>query len=474
MSKVKSINIRMYRHGLGDCFLLTMKCQDDKKYHILIDCGVILGTPTPEPMMKKVAQNIKSETGGKIDSVIITHEHWDHLSGFTQAKEVFDTITFNEAWLAWTEDPENDLANSLRTTRENRKKAIDTSLKKQKEEFALNSFLTSDQKTARQNYLQAVEELASFRGGLGAAGSASTKSAFDYVKQKAKSIFYYKPGTPPFTPKGIEGIRFYVLGPPEDEKLIKKLLSPKEVYKNAFMSGIGTSFMSAIDGLDEQATDKYLPFDKYRGISTKEPSIFQSMTPSYFESDSAWRKIDNDWIDFSGQLALALDNDTNNTSLVLAVELVDSGKFLLFPGDAQVGNWLSWYNYTWKVKNSAGHEEEMDIKKIFEKTVFYKVGHHGSHNATLSAKGLEMMSNDELFVMIPVNKEMAKKKGWNMPFPTLFKRLKEKSSGRVVVADEDVKNSTKPAGTSPSEWKNLQEMIQQDSASLYFDYEILC
>ena len=38
--------------------------------------------------------------------------------------------------------------------------------------------------------------------------------------------------------------------------------------------------------------------------------------------------------------------ETNNTSLALAFELIEKGrvgKVLLFPADAQVGNWLSWH-----------------------------------------------------------------------------------------------------------------------------------
>ena len=54
-------------------------------------------------------------------------------------------------------------------------------------------------------------------------------------------------------------------------------------------------------------------------------------------------------IEGAGRLALQLDSDTNNTSLVLAIELIASGRVLLFPGDAQVGNWLSWHEgIEWK------------------------------------------------------------------------------------------------------------------------------
>ena len=38
--------VRMYRHGLGDCFLVSLKrgTKGAADYRILIDCGVILGT----------------------------------------------------------------------------------------------------------------------------------------------------------------------------------------------------------------------------------------------------------------------------------------------------------------------------------------------------------------------------------------------------------------------------------------------
>ena len=53
------------------------------------------------------------------------------------------------------------------------------------------------------------------------------------------------------------------------------------------------------------------------------------------EKELAWRRIDTDWLGSAGQLGLQLDSDTNNTSLALAIELVGSGKVLLFAADAQ-------------------------------------------------------------------------------------------------------------------------------------------
>ena len=66
-------------------------------------------------------------------------------------------------------------------------------------------------------------------------------------------------------------------------------------------------------------------------------------------------------------VAVALDTAVNGTSLMLMFEV---GKaFLLFPGDAQWGTWNA------VLSRRVG-------RQLLKKTVFYKVGHHGSHNAT--------------------------------------------------------------------------------------------
>jgi hypothetical protein len=45
----------------------------------------------------------------------------------------------------------------------------------------------------------------------------------------------------------------------------------------------------------------------------------------YYGGDD-WRRIDGDWLGPATELALALQSYTNNTSLVLALELGDVGK----------------------------------------------------------------------------------------------------------------------------------------------------
>ena len=115
---------------------------------------------------------------------------------------------------------------------------------------------------------------------------------------------------------------------------------------------------------------------------------------------------------------LNVDGLANNSSLALAIELSPNGRVLLFPGDAQMGNWLSWFGKV-EYPGGEGHGKEMvwalddgrkvDAKDLLARTVLYKVGHHGSHNATLKHGGLEAMGTrwpDEFVAMLPVDENL--------------------------------------------------------------------
>ena len=178
-----------------------------------------------------------------------------------------------------------------------------------------------------------------------------------------------------------------------------------------------------------------------------------------------WRKIDVEWLGSTGDLALALDSDTNNTSLVLAFELGTGGQILLFPGDAQVGNWLSWQDVTWS--NRTG----VTTTELLRRTTYYKVAHHGSHNATLRDLGLELMTDTKLMAMVPTNRQTAEHQEWAMPFEPLWDRLVERCAGRVLRSDEDGPNATLIAGL-PNKDRVAYEQTITDVTDLYVDVTI--
>ena len=107
------VRIRMYRPGLGECFLLTFP-RLGQPFHMLIECGVILGTPNAAQKMKQVVNDIRQATGGRLDLVVATHRHWDKVSGFVQAKDEFDKMKIGSVWLPWIEDPHDADAVKLR------------------------------------------------------------------------------------------------------------------------------------------------------------------------------------------------------------------------------------------------------------------------------------------------------------------------------------------------------------------------
>src|SRR5262245_60548552 len=79
----KSVSIRSYNVGFGDCFLLSFRYSADSERHILIDYGST-GLPkgVPRTRMMDIANDIKTRTGGKLHGVVATHRHRDHISGF--------------------------------------------------------------------------------------------------------------------------------------------------------------------------------------------------------------------------------------------------------------------------------------------------------------------------------------------------------------------------------------------------------
>ncbi len=473
----RRVRVRTYRHGLGDCHLLQFTKADGTNFNALIDCGVVDKTPNPKAVMTTVAQDIARETstgrGAKakavLDLVIATHQHTDHLSGFEQARGEFDKIEFKRLWLAWTEDPGNPLGKRIKSELVRAVTAV----------RAAAARLTGvDSPVAAR-----VEGILGFAGTLGVKGE-ETQEILDYLQErKDAEISYHRPGETFLLPE-VPNVRVYVLGPPESAAAMR-ITNPRkrkqEGYEGVALAAGATGFIDAMlegsEGVADEAQPPFAPSFCLDEAAAREDAYFQE---HYGFDDAAsgagekWRRIDATWMESAEQLALAVNSYINNTSLALAFEFVDTGEVLLFPGDAQVGSWLTWQDLIWTVKDSAGATAKVTINDLFARTVFYKASHHASHNGTLSGLGLERMTHRNLACVVPVDKAMSKAKHWDrtLPWQPLLDRLKEITRGRLILTDvsEQPPLAASLKTLTPAERQKFER--QFSITALTVDYEL--
>ncbi len=89
------------------------------------------------------------------------------------------------------------------------------------------------------------------------------------------------------------------------------------------------------------------------------------------------------------------------------------------------------------------------MENLLSRVVFYKVGHHGSHNATVTDKGLEAMTHPDLVAFLPVSVPVAQDMmGYcPMPFYPVVRALQRKTKGRVFLPTGQAV-APLPAGTT--------------------------
>jgi hypothetical protein len=221
------------------------------------------------------------------------------------------------------------------------------------------------------------------------------------------------------------------------------------------------------DSSQDELAARLRPFDVALAWPEGEMSHKTPLMASYAEK--SWRRIDQDWLQSAASLALQLDNSINNTSLVLAFELVASRKVLLFVGDSELESWKSWQSREFTLKDG----KKVTAQDLLARTVFYKVGHHGSGNATLRA-GLAQMTSPELVAAVPTDTEFAhEKQGWDMPAAKLGPALAERAKGRVLYADPGKKclRADNPSKLSKKSWDAFTQSLDETNP-LCVDYRV--
>jgi beta-lactamase superfamily II metal-dependent hydrolase len=372
------IRVRMYRVGMGDCFLVSIPAGKKRK-HILIDCGV--HSQSQFKGLKEAVVALNEETGGKLDVVVATHAHADHISGFGSEDEVFSKIEVGEVWLPWLEDLSDPRAKKLHTKAAALTALIDAHMNKAGAapdplvEWVTLNALGAKGRSSTGNNAKALERL---RGGFG-------------DKRRTK---YLRAGQVLHDAGGIEGLTVRVLAPSEDTAFLSKMHPPD-------------SQLYGLDANGNVVDDKLEPFAAYW---QDEHAVLDEEYRAELVRQCA--------IPLQA-LALSVDNYLNNTSLSLLLEY--RGKTLLFPGDAQWGNWMSW---------------QSEWESLLGNIDFYKVGHHGSHNATPHG-ALDLMKAKNVVAMASTDTVKSFNRGhFPVPYPKLVNAVKAQVGNRYAQSDE--------------------------------------
>jgi hypothetical protein len=395
--KPSKLRIRAYQVGFGDCFLLTFfypqaKKQADKERHVLVDFGST-GMPkgiSPGEQMMKVAEDIEEQCNKKsrkLHVVVATHRHKDHISGFSTTEDGKGTgniiANLKPALVIqpWTEEPEAQdpkIKNKSKKGAKGAKNLVEGQEDAAKAKSlnalhiaSLNSMhqisesvlaeighLTDEGKFKKQLDRSLTDQISFLANDNG----LPNKSAVKNLAAMAKN-HYVQHGYPLNLSKLLPGVKVQVLGPPTLEQhaeILKQKSTDKDEFWMLQAAAQGFWGLQAATGelVQEFAAGESRPFTDAKTVRS-------------FPSHDRWFIRQLRAMRGSQMLGLVriLDKAMNNTSVILLFEV--GGKKLLFPGDAQIENW----EYALK------RDKKADLQTL-KGVHLYKVGHHGSRNAT--------------------------------------------------------------------------------------------
>ncbi len=388
--KASGLRVRMYHVGFGDFFLVTVPTSNGDKF-ILIDCGVFKGKSGKGDIgsIVEAVEDMRRTTDGKLALVIMTHRHADHIAGFAKAKHIFEQFEPTMVWMPYWEKF-NDKAKARKKAAAAKKLSLDGTYEDENEAHLL---MLSIQDLATSLALQfrgrnddeAQEALARLGNATGiedfnavAKGkkAGSNAVALDVLKnhlgQKGKNVRYYAAGDKAKLPAELEGLKATILGPPP--KKARAFLSLMDLKK-----GVGQYLDTITD--TRRGPKAIEPFPK-EWKATKRDYRERDLRDELIDYKQLAANVDNAQPDMLAAAASKIENFLNNQSLVVLFEF--DGKKLLFAGDAQGGNWEYWLfksDVPVKDPTKAGDLIQKS-KELLETIDFYKVGHHGSTNAT--------------------------------------------------------------------------------------------
>ena len=357
--KPQSVEVRSYQVGFGDCFLLSFVYGANDRRHVLIDFGTtaLPGKAKRAVHMRGIADAIAAEVGNgnRLTAVIATHRHADHISGYGVGADtggsgkVIAALRPRLVLQPWTEDPDARVNAAQATRHPGTNKSFVSSLATMNVIAGHVLALASDRPAWMSD---AVRRELEFLGSDNIANRSAVQNLIAMGSQRGAKALYLRHGDKTGLEALLPGVSVRVLGPPDLNQTqgIRKMRSRDRDQFWHFVSRLAAP-----------------------GASVRRPARPRKSRQMPVPANARWFR---DRLEHLGgqsllEIVRQLDQQMNNTSLILLFEV--NGKKLLFPGDAQIENW----NYALtEAKNAKA------TRALLAGVDFYKVGHHGSLNAT--------------------------------------------------------------------------------------------
>jgi hypothetical protein len=362
------MTLHAYQVGFGDCFLLSFHYKSARDRHVLIDFGSTgLPKAVPKNQMTLIAQDIATVCGGTLDAVVLSHRHRDHMSGFaTTAKrngpgDIIRGLGPKLVVQPWTEDPKAKKSASEPTATPKGDALKIASLEAQR--LAVQHVVSEAQSLAatgiserEHRTLQSVRD----EGMEGILNESAVKNLQSMAPaDKHRYVFH---GSSSGLGSVLPGVKVSVLGPPtlKQSSAIKKERSSDPV-QFWMLEELDRQFWTA-----QAKNDRFLtasPHSRGKGPFPNAKVVRDVPFYARWFIPRARAARANELLG----IVRILDKEMNNTSVILLFEIGSAR--LLFPGDAQIENWDLTLQDRKLMKRLAG-------------VTLYKVGHHGSRNAT--------------------------------------------------------------------------------------------
>ncbi len=361
-SKPVAVEIRAYQVGFGDCFLVSFVYAKGERRHVLIDFGTTAlprrgNKPVkPSEHLPRIARHIKAVCEDRLTAIVATHRHADHISGYATdgrsggAGKIIAGCKPKLVLQPWTEDPKaaRDARRATAGSKRSPKKFV-ASLEAMHRlaQHAWNVALRPPPSMS----VAAAKQLR-FLGMDNIKNRSAVQNLIAMGKRRGARAVWARHGSASGLERLLPGVKVHVLGPP-DLTQTEKIRKMRSSDPDEFWQLLGSA--PALRGM------RIAPVANRARGGKKVPAEARWFRDRIAEL-SAEQLL---------EIVRVLDDQMNNTSLILLFEV--GKKKLLFPGDAQLENW------SWALQDAPDHQK---TRKLLAAVDFYKVGHHGSRNAT--------------------------------------------------------------------------------------------